>query len=169
MDARTLPIFRLPISVPLRVLRQKENIVDKETINRTLPCRLSDLEFKDRSSQLAAEMRNLKALMAEDKKIKEGLKEKVKDLTAEIDLLAEQVDTKHERRSVPCDWEFDYPNRLAQLVRQDTGETVSTRKLHPEECQQPLGLVNSFEREDRGTNAEAIGDEIVSKESDGQG
>jgi hypothetical protein len=113
---------------------------------RELTVTLTPEELEDRGADLAAAVRNAdmeekhlegrKAAWREELK---GLKEEVLTARADASKLAEIVRTARDKRDVPCNWLYALTAGYAFLVRDDTGEMVTHRKLKDEERQLELG------------------------------
>ena len=109
-----------------------------KTATRMLMCQLTDPQWKMKAEQLAS--LDTQIIDKEDEK-----KEETKRMADELKLmrtqqkkLAEQVDTRTERREVTCTWTDDFNRNVRVLRRDDTGDVVDEVALSFEDRQTDL-------------------------------
>lgn len=102
-----------------------------------LPCKLTDEEFRDRASQLAATLEDLNAEESRQEMLKREMKSAVAQLEARRDQLALTVSRCSELRQVEV--EDRAVGELVERTRLDTMEVIHTRALTDDERQLPLG------------------------------
>ena len=105
---------------------------------RSLPCELTEQEYKDRARELTDTMHDRDKIELERTEHAKTLKWKMDRKTTEIQILARTVRTKEEDRQVQCEHQTDYEDAVVNVVRLDTGEIVGSRPMTHEERQQQL-------------------------------
>lgn len=113
------------------------------TETRLLTCKLSDAEVAHRADELAREVAKLSVLEDEKKHVAKEFAASIGEVEAGVRLLACQVRDHAEDRGVACTWQRDDTGKFLELVRQDTGEVVSSRALTPAEMQGKLFQVRT--------------------------
>lgn len=112
---------------------------------RNLPVKLTAEELEARSRELADAVKDEDGKRLDFLAWDAGMKEAKKDRKAQVTLahaeasrLAGIVESGEERRNVPCSWLYHLAGARAFLVRDDTGELVTTRVLQEDERQTSL-------------------------------
>lgn len=111
----------------------------KNKITRTLPCKLTDEEQRQRGIQLAEREIEYEQVLAEKKTSSDAYSATAKSLRTRITDLTAAVNDKQEDREIEVVWEFHYANKEKYLVRQDTMESIEKRTLTADELQMTLG------------------------------
>jgi hypothetical protein len=113
---------------------------------RELPVVLTDEELLTVGADLAAAVDEaaeaeiaLAAWEAGIKSSREARKGEIKRLRADQEKLGETIQTGKDKRDVPCAWLYALPAGYAFLLREDTQELVTHRKLRDEERQMEIG------------------------------
>ncbi len=102
-------------------------------IKRVLTCQLTLKERREKGEQLSA--RTIEWMQNEQAK-KDAAKEfgdRAKKLQAQMEELAKAVHSGAVERDVECRWEASNTTETMRLIRQDTGEEISSRPMTREE------------------------------------
>lgn len=110
----------------------------KNKITRTLPCKLTDEEQRQRGIQLAEREIEYEQVLAEKKTSSDAYSATAKSLRTRIVDLTAAVNDKQEDREIEVVWEFDYKTKEKRLVRRDTMESIEKRTLTADELQMTL-------------------------------
>lgn len=121
-------------------------------LSRMLPCDLTDQELLQRGQKVAELVAKKEALEAEKKDTASEFKAKIDRLESDIASIAKEVRSKKEYREVEVSTTKDYKRKVAETVRQDTGELVEQRTLTPAELQ--LELVQGKADKDKDKKGE---------------
>lgn len=109
-------------------------------VNKQLPCKLSDKEFKERATELAEVGIGIEELEALKKAAMKNFSEQIGGKVARERQLQTIVQDREELREVRCKWLRDYKAKEIQLQRLDTNEIVDTRTMTELELQTELDL-----------------------------
>ena len=124
-----------------------------KTFTKVLPVELSDVELIAKGEDLAAELAALEEAEAAAKADAQRHKETQAGIREKIRKLRKEIEERSEDREVLCEERIDRVRGVAQVVRLDTGEVVSERKLELADLQEPLfgedGVV-AFDKKKRG-------------------
>lgn len=123
-----------PVALAERLLALPGDPSDWRTEDRTLMCRLTADEQRDRGLQLATALADLRDLEREKRHVAEA----IKGAEATVERLSDTVRHCQEGREVKCYLVPDYERDTMTVVRTDTAETVYIRQLTFDERQQPL-------------------------------
>ncbi len=115
-----------------------------------LSCKLTDTEIRERGEQLADLRKQIAEVEATKKNTAENFKSQIITLVTRADDVTEEINTKSEVRDVEVTEEKDYDKKQAYTIRLDTGESVRTRALTPQELQRPLLLDFDSQRPKKG-------------------
>lgn len=107
---------------------------------RGLPVKLTDSEFKVRSSELATAAIAIAKKKDAIKDATADMKKQLKELETNHSKLVHVVDRGEEYRDVECSWSADYSRRMWILYRDDTGEEVATEAMSEKDIQTRLGF-----------------------------
>lgn len=119
---------------------------NKET--RQLPVKLTDEEFKLRSSELASAIVEYREREESIKDAKKAFSDELKKMQTELNILADIVDQRRELRTVPCSWFADYQRNMWRLTRDDTGTEVASVTMTSNELQEDLDWGAPIESQD---------------------
>lgn len=108
------------------------------TESRLLPVRLTPDELLDRGSSLAAVIQDIDSEERRQTDQKAQMKARLAELDARRTQLAVVIGRKEEDRYVEVQIFNHYDRGVVDVVRVDTGETVSSRRMTDEERQQRL-------------------------------
>ncbi len=111
---------------------QGSNVSKKEILksfDQMLPCEMSDEQLKDRGSQLAHAQEELEAHLVSAKEHRAELRDEKKALELKVHDLAEAVRSKKESREVKCALRIGKRDGWVEVVRLDTQEVITTRKM----------------------------------------
>lgn len=116
--------------------------METETIQTKehLKCLLSEKEIKDAGAALARSYSEITDLEEQKKSVTSDFKAKIDGATAQASILARKIQNGYDFRDVECEEVWDYDDKVVELIRLDTGETVKSRKITPEELQRKLDL-----------------------------
>jgi len=89
------------------------------------------LECGERMSQCELRIENYKGE-------RNGVNAKIKEQTEERNKLAHMIESEVEEREVECKWVKDFTANLWKLNRVDTGATVESRTMTPEDRQESI-------------------------------
>ena len=106
---------------------------------RELPIALSEKEILARGELLAKEVQVRERVDTERKEAAAGFRERLDKHDAEIERLAEEVESGAETQDVECALYEDGDRMLMQWVRLDTGEVIEERPMSAEERQLDIG------------------------------
>jgi hypothetical protein len=107
---------------------------------RSLPHKLTQSEFNERSAALAKSIQDFDTTDAQKKDIVAEYKGRLDKLEGEIRRLKRVVETWTEYRDVLCEWLRDNAHGEMRLVRVDTGAEVEKRAMNDDERQSSLPL-----------------------------
>jgi hypothetical protein len=113
-------------------------IVKVET--RNLPVKLTQTELRERGDSLAAVIQDLNAEENKQVDVKAQMKARLAELDARKTQLAISISRREEYRDVAVDVLHDFGRKIVESVRQDTGETITSRPMTEAERQQPLPI-----------------------------
>lgn len=102
---------------------------------RSLPCKLTDDEVAQRAAKMAAHVHDLVGLEVKAKASAAEFKEEKGRLSAEVKILAAAVRHRAEVRDVEVEIVHDDIRFAVDVIRLDTGEVVSTRRMNADEEQ----------------------------------
>lgn len=114
---------------PVRILKRHATI---------LSCKLTDEEFRDRASNLAATLEDIKAEDSRHEMLKREMKSALSALEARRDVLALTVSRRSEMREVEVEDQANDKTGMVDRIRMDTGEIVLTRVMNDQERQIPM-------------------------------
>lgn len=114
-------------------------------LKRPLPVKLTDDELKKKGKKAGHLKKVIEEIKAEMKAAVSGHKEKLKEKTAELGALLDELDAGTEDRKVDCHEIRDFLKKEVRIVRLDTGDVVERRTMAFEELQ---GNVPGTEPED---------------------
>ena len=109
---------------------------------RTLPCKLTDAQLKERAHKLAEQVRRLSAIKSESKDAAAQFRLSIADLEEEMSEVAQEIRDQAEMREVEVVIEKDFEEGVETTMRKDTGEIVNTRVLGPNERQGEFRLLH---------------------------
>ena len=115
--------------------RQKIIKVVKE-----LRCKLTDEELLARGQELARALEQMQKREADGKAFAANVKSDIEQYKKEGLRLTSHIAEKSEWRKVECDEVHDFEAGTVSVVRLDTGEVVSERRMWDEERQEDLPL-----------------------------
>jgi len=123
-----------------------------QQITLELDCKLDDLQVLRKGEEIATKMVKYDAVEEEKKVLTKMLGDQMKDIRAEVSLLAKQISNRTETRSVKCTVELNVPViGTKRITRLDTGELVKEEAMTPEERQ-----TNLFSEEPKKNNKTAV-------------
>lgn len=96
---------------------------------RMLPCSLNEEELLARTSVLVAKIHEHGVEEEDQREAKASMKKKLDDLDREITCIARVVREKKELRPVEVSEVKNYPRRIVEFIRVDTGEAVDSRPM----------------------------------------
>jgi hypothetical protein len=108
---------------------------------RSLPVELTDEELRAKANELASVVSGLGSYEREKSEVSKQIGGKIEQARKEMGRLSQQISTKQEWRDVACEEQFDFEENIVRVIRKDTGDTVDTRVMRPEERQQRMKLV----------------------------
>jgi hypothetical protein len=94
-----------------------------------LPVKLTEHETLVKGREAAKELNALNTLEAEKADVTKDFAERIKKKRRELDKLAHEVSTGTEVRPVDCDLVPRFADEMIDVVRPDTGATVSSRPM----------------------------------------
>lgn len=113
----------------------------------SLPCQMSKEEIAMKSSQMAGKLDELNTVEASKASETKRMGEEMKRLKSQLDHLGTEVRHGIEYRPTECYEVPRYRELKVDIVRDDTGEVVRSRAMHPNERQEALALGNDEARE----------------------
>lgn len=121
----------------------------KETFERMLQVTLTPDELIAFGNQLSADELRRKQIEDELKAHNETVKAELKELSKTILETSESIKNKSVHRAIECHYEMDKPKLIKHIVRNDTGEIVSTEPMTQDELQRPLFATDDIKTEVR--------------------
>lgn len=117
----------------------KENSKAKllRTETRSLPCKLTDVELRDKADELATTVQAIEGEKARQDSVKAELKATMTELESRQTRLAQVVSRREQYRDVKCIIEL-HENDIIKEIRDDTGETLQIRPARDAERQQTM-------------------------------
>ncbi|MCK5643253.1 MAG: hypothetical protein KAJ19_20760 [Gammaproteobacteria bacterium] len=106
---------------------------EKET--RPLEVKLTEKEFHKRVKEYAKLDKQIEEVEEEKKEANAEFKERIDALKENHTELREVVRTEKEERDIDCEWEADYEHSRWLLKRKDTGKTVESNIMTPDDLQ----------------------------------
>lgn len=127
------------------------------TVQRELPCQLSDDQIIERANAMA----DLDAEISKLKDRRKSVNQKIREKDDERLKLSDEVEKGTELRMVTCRVDEDFAHNVVRIVRNDTGETVEERPMTAADRQESMGLVMG---ERYGDDDDGGGDEDTEQE-----
>lgn len=109
-----------------------------EKSSEILPCQLTEDEKQRYGQEMAGHLVEVNRFREELAEIKKHYKEGIDPLEDRIQELATRIDSGIEERPVETEIHYDHDRKKVRVLRVDTWETVSERKMTLEEQQMPL-------------------------------
>ena len=103
--------------------------------SRSLPCKLTDDELKDKSRELATTVQEIASEETRQKNIKDQLKATMSELESRQTRLAGEVARGEIYREVDVEYRIDTKGETVQEVRLDTKAVIVSRQARDEERQ----------------------------------
>ena len=107
---------------------------------KELRCKLTDEELLERGQALARALEQRQKREADGKAFAANVKSDIEQYKKEGLRLTSHIAEKSEWRKVECDEVHDFEAGTVSVVRLDTGEVVSERRMWDEERQEDLPL-----------------------------
>ena len=104
-------------------------------LKRSLPVELTDDELKKKGKKAGHLKKVIEKIKAEMKEAVSGHKEKLKEETAKLGALLDDLDAGTEDRQVECHEVRDFAKKEVRIVRLDTGKVEERRTMGVEELQ----------------------------------
>lgn len=123
-----------------------------EPIIELLPVKLSEGELLEMAHESAKAHVSSVTIEGEAKAAADDFKAQIGKNKARVSYLSGCINTGQQMREVECNWELNYTDHTASLIRTDTNEVVRTRPLRAQEYQKELDL-HLFKR---GTEGETL-------------
>lgn len=111
---------------------------EKKVTKEYLKCVLTEEEIKESGAQLARRYSEISDLEDAKKSVMSDFKAKIDSASAEASGLARKIQNGYEFRNVDCEEIWDYDDKVVEVVRTDTGETIRSRVMKAEELQDSL-------------------------------
>jgi hypothetical protein len=102
---------------------------------RTLPVKLTREELEQRAKDLAKHTRDKAEAELQKKDVVAQITSTIKSCEAQLDKLAQAINTGVEYREVKCSWDYDYERGVKWLSRDDTGAEVERQTISESEKQ----------------------------------
>lgn len=112
-----------------------------EKVIRKLQCKLTLDEFEARADALAKTHDEAATLEAQRKATADDYKSRIAGVDAEASRLSSIVRNKSEPRDIECDEVWDWECDEYRVIRNDTFEVITCRKLRPEEKVEQMRLI----------------------------
>jgi len=107
---------------------------------RLLKCELTEEEVRVAAQELARNLDELEALDDKRKEVVADFKAQIEAKEAAAKVQRNLVRNKYDYRNTPCTMVLDYTTCTVVVTRDDTGATVSERKMQAEEKQMNMGF-----------------------------
>ena len=107
---------------------------------KELRCKLTDEELLERGQALVRALEQMQKREADGKAFAANVKSDIEQYKKEGLRLTSHIAEKSEWRKVECDEVHDFEAGTVSVVRLDTGEVVSERRMWDEERQEDLPL-----------------------------
>ncbi len=125
------------------------------TIMQELPVRLTPEEKARKSEQLVKALEDKDGLESAKKAASDDFKQRLTLKDGEVKKLTREVSTGVEYRDVACEEVMAFGRNQVDLIRQDTGEIVSSRSMRPEERQGAMEFGPGDEEDDEEEDRDA--------------
>lgn len=116
----------------------QERKIEIHKTRETLKCLLTEGELREAGSNLARQYSRVAELEDEKKSVTSDFKARIDHATVEASILARMIQNGYKFRTVDCETIWDFDSKTVSVVRQDTGETVRSRTMTPDELQEAL-------------------------------
>jgi len=117
--------------------KTSEKILKTET--RNLPCKLTELELRDKADELATTVQAIEGEKARQDSVKAELKARLTELESRQTRLAQVVSRREEYRDVKVIVEL-HENDIVKEIRDDTAEVIQIRPARDTERQGQMPL-----------------------------
>jgi hypothetical protein len=126
------------------------------TYTEYLKCDLTDAEIADTARELARANARRQAVEQQKKEVDSQLKSEIEAANTVISRLSTLINTGHEYRNIECRVELDTPEPgQKRVVRLDTGEEVSVKRMTDADRQMVIDLQTEAEAaEEKARQAE---------------
>jgi hypothetical protein len=129
-------------------MSEKKSLIDEITFRHPVKMPLTEREVIAYADEFAA----LDAQLSEATLKHEGEKAAFKAISKSIgedqERILNLIRVKEEMKQVECLKEYDYFEQIVIIKRADNGETVTTRKMSPDEMNRELPFSESLDSED---------------------
>lgn len=122
---------------------------------KSLPCILSRDEKAVKSDELVRRLEEKEGLEERKKSSADDFKRMITAKECDIRKLTNEISTGIEHRDVSCHEVMSFARNQVDLVRDDTGEIVSSRTMRAEERQGALALAGPGDDEDQDDDEDA--------------
>jgi hypothetical protein len=118
----------------------------KQRMVKDLPTGLTDFELTERAKRLSSALREVEEIKAQHATEKAQMKTEMDDAVAAVAELSKVIRDREEKRPVDCELLLDDDEKLAYMVRTDTGEVLSHRTMTDDELQAEIDAEYAQER-----------------------
>lgn len=115
--------------------KKNDDIEKGPVFQKLLPVELTEPELAERGKELGAKLDEIEELELEMKEERDDANVRKKALLERVKELRKQTRTETEERDVPCQEVKDLGQGSLTVVRNDSGEAISTRALSLQERQ----------------------------------
>lgn len=129
---------------------------------KELRCALTDEELLERGQALARALEQMQKREADGKAYAANVKSDIEQYKKEGQRLYHHISEKSEWRQVECEEVHDFDEGKVSLVRLDTGEVVSERRMWDEERQDEIAFLEEPPSEEPEQSGAPEGDEVES-------
>lgn len=112
--------------------------MEVKIVKEHLKCILTEKEIKESGANLARFHSEISDLENQKKSVVSDFKSKIEKATAEADIEARKIQNGYEYRSVECEVQKIFDEKVVQVVRTDTGEIIKQRAMTPDELQEKM-------------------------------
>ena len=119
----------------------------KET-TEYLKCILSDDEVREYGIELARKHTEAEGLEGKKKSFNDQIKADISKVTADISGLSSKISNGYEFKDVECEEHYDYDEETVSIIRLDTGEVETSRKMNSNDLQRRMFPKEETEEEE---------------------
>ena len=113
-------------------------VIQKYRGQRELPCNLSDAEIRERGDEIAGLVVTLTERETEEAARRKEVKDELEDTRKRVTKLGREISTRTTRREIECVTEWHLEDKMAVVIRVDTGEIIHREPLTPAQLQAEL-------------------------------
>lgn len=115
----------------------------EENFQRSVPVKLTTEEYVEKGKEMSRTQNEMRNLQDRLKEVSTDFKAKIAQKEATINSLSTTISNGYEYRDVDCHYIYRVGDSMKDVVRDDTGEIISTERMTREDFQNRLPLGSS--------------------------